>query len=83
MSPERTRPLAWEYAGEFYILHDEKDNSHYKLDPLAFLVWAQCDGHTDVEEMVSVLAADKGSDIVRTTVLNTVDRLQEMGLVKR
>lgn len=80
--PTKSKELEWTKQGELYILLDKETQKTYSLDPIAFLVWIQCDGKTNVEQIVDVFAVDGNRDIVKAAINGILDKLVESGLIK-
>ncbi|MBS3055021.1 MAG: PqqD family protein [Candidatus Aenigmarchaeota archaeon] len=80
--PQKIKDMAWEKSAEAYTLIDKETNKTYSLDPIAFLVWVQCDGKTEVDKIVDVFAVDGNRDIVKAAIGGILDKLSSSGLVK-
>lgn len=80
--PAKVKELDWNKAGDLYLLLDKNTNKRYTLDPIAFLVWVQCDGKTDIEEIVDVFAVDGNRDIIKAAINGILEKLQGSGLIK-
>jgi len=80
--PTKSKELQWTKQGELYILLDRDTQKTYSLDPIAFLVWIQCDGKTDLEQIVDVFAVDGNRDIVKAAINGILGKLVESGLIK-
>jgi len=80
--PAKMKELQWTKQGELYVLLDRDTQKTYSLDPIAFLVWIQCDGKTDIEQIVDVFAVDGNRDIVKAAINGILSKLAESGLVK-
>ncbi|MEM7825475.1 MAG: PqqD family protein [Candidatus Aenigmatarchaeota archaeon] len=80
--PQRVRELIWSKAGDVYLLLDKETNETYTLDPIAFLVWVQCDGKSDIEQIVDVFSVNGNRDIVKAAILGILEKLQKSGLIK-
>jgi hypothetical protein len=78
----KTKDLQWTKQGEAYILLDKETQKTYSLDPITFLVWIQCDGKTDLEQIVDVFAVNGNRDIVKAAINGILDKLSDSGLVK-
>lgn len=83
MIPKKTREFEWMKTGEFYVLYDPKTNENFNLDPIAFIVWLQCDGKTKVDEIVDLLSVESNKDIIQAAVMGIIDRLVQYGLLKK
>jgi len=70
-------------AGEFYVLYDPVTNESFNLDPIAFIVWLQCDGKTHIDEIVELLSVENNKDIIKAAVAGIIDRLAENGIIKK
>jgi len=80
--PQKVKELAWEKQADLYVLIDKENNKTYSLDPIAFLVWVQCDGKTDVNKIVDVFAVNGNRDIVKAAINGILDKLASNGLLK-
>ena len=80
--PAKTKELEWNKSGELYLLLDKDTNKTYSLDPISFLVWVQCDGKTNLEQIVDVFSVDGNRDIIKAAISGILDKLKDSGLVK-
>jgi len=80
--PAKTKELQWNRAGEIYVLVDQGSSKNYTLDPIAFLVWLQCDGKTNIEQIVDVFSVDGNRDIVKAAITGILEKLTGSGLLK-
>lgn len=80
--PTKTKELQWNRTGDNYILIEQNNKKNYTLDPIAFLVWLQCDGKTNVEQIVDVFSVDGNRDIVKAAITGILEKLTENGLLK-
>jgi hypothetical protein len=80
--PARLEDVVWKSVNGYYMIEDLKSKKMYKLDQMSFLIWAQCDGRTGVEEIVDVFYAEGSRELIKTTVTNILDKLEGSGLVK-
>ena len=80
--PARTRELTWEKTGEAYALLDKETNKTFNLDPISFLVWIQCDGKTDLENIVDIFSVNGNRDIIKAAIKGILDKMEGIGLVK-
>jgi Coenzyme PQQ synthesis protein D (PqqD) len=80
------RPLALG-RDEAVVVDDEivvwREHGIHRLNATAALVWARCDGETDLDALVHALAAEFDTPVptVRRDVLTAVDELAARGLV--
>jgi hypothetical protein len=81
--PKKTKEYQWMRAGDFYVLYDPITNESFNLDPIAFIVWLQCDGKTAVDEIVDLLSVENNKDIIKAAVSGIIDRLAENGIIKK
>ncbi len=79
--PTKTKELTWSKVGNTYILVDPDTQKTYNIDTIAFLVWVQCDGMTDIEEITDVFSVDGNRDIVRAAINGILGKLKESGLI--
>lgn len=70
-------------TGDFYVLYDPITNESFNLDPIAFIVWLQCDGKTPIDEIVDLLSVENNKDIIKAAVSGIIDRLAENGIIKK
>jgi len=80
--PAKVKELQWNKAGEMYVLADKDTTKNYSLDPISFLVWIQCDGKTNLEQIVDVFSVDGNRDIVKAAISGILEKLQGNGLIK-
>jgi len=80
--PKKTKEMKWSKLGNVYILIDPDTKKTYNIDPIAFLVWIQCDGKTSLEQMTDVFSVDGNRDIVKAAIKGILDKLSNSGLVK-
>jgi hypothetical protein len=80
--PVKIKDLQWTKSGELYILLDKDTNKSYTIDPIAFLVWIQCDGKTNIEQIVDVFSVDGNRDIVKAAINGILQKLEGNGLIK-
>ena len=81
-NPDKMKEMTWAKSGELYVLVDKDTQKTYSVDPIAFLVWLQCDGKTDVERIVDVFSVDGNRDIVKAAIKGILDKLNSNGLIK-
>jgi hypothetical protein len=81
--PKKTKEYQWMRAGDFYVLYDPITNESFNLDPIAFIVWLQCDGKTPLDEIVDLLSVENNKDIIKAAVSGIIDRLAENGIIKK
>jgi len=80
--PAKTKELQWNRTGDIYVLVDQSSNKNYTLDPIAFLVWLQCDGKTNIEQITDVFSVDGNRDIVKAAITGILEKLTGSGLLK-
>lgn len=80
--PVKVKEMPWSRAGEAYLIVDEEIKKTHSLDPISFLVWIQCDGKTNIDQIVDVFSVNGNRDIVKAAVSGILDKLQNAGLVK-
>jgi hypothetical protein len=80
--PVKVKDLQWSKSGELYLLLDKETNKTYTIDPIAFLVWIQCDGKTNLEQIVDVFSVDGNRDIVKAAINGILQKLESNGLIK-
>jgi len=82
VNPKKTKDMKWSKLGNAYILVDPDTNKTFTIDPIAFLVWIQCDGKTSVEQMTDVFSVDGNRDIVKAAIMGILEKLKDSGLVE-
>ncbi|MEM0243237.1 MAG: PqqD family protein [Candidatus Aenigmatarchaeota archaeon] len=82
MKPRKVKELEWQQVGNIYILIDKKDNKTFTLDAISFLVWMQCDGEKDIEDLVDLFSINGNRDIVKGAVLNILENLKGLNLIE-
>jgi len=80
--PVKTKEMQWNKVGNLYLLMDKEKEKTYSLDPIAFLVWVQCDGKTDLEQIVDVFSVDGNRDIIKAAISGILEKLKSSGLIK-
>jgi len=80
-NPKKTKDMVWSRLGNSYILTDPETNKTYTIDPIAFLVWIQCDGNTSLEQITDVFSVDGNRDIVKAAIKGILEKLEKSGLV--
>jgi hypothetical protein len=80
--PDKVKEMDWTKSGDFYVLVDKETEKTFSIDPIAFLVWLQCDGKTTIDHIVDVFSVDGNRDIVKAAIKGILDKLTENGLLK-
>ena len=80
--PKKRKEMKWSKMGNVYILVDPDTQKTYNIDPIAFLVWIQCDGKTSLEQMTDIFSVNGNRDIVKAAIKGILDRLNKSGLVE-
>jgi hypothetical protein len=80
--PKKTKEMPWSRIGEVYLLVDEEVKKTHSLDPISFLVWIQCDGKTDIEQIVDVFSVNGNRDIIKAAITGILDKLTKIGLIE-
>ena len=80
--PDKVKEMNWSKSGEIYVLADNETEKTFSIDPIAFLVWLQCDGKTPVDHIVDVFSVDGNRDIVKAAIKGILEKLTESGLLK-
>lgn len=80
--PKKTREMDWSKLGNVYVLVDPTTKKTYTIDPIAFLVWIQCDGKTSLEQITDVFSVDGNRDIVRAAIEGILEKLEKAGLIE-
>jgi len=73
--PVKTKEMQWNKVGNLYLLIDKDKDKSYSLDPIAFLVWVQCDGKTGLEQIVDVFSVDGNRDIIKAAISGILEKL--------
>lgn len=74
--------LPWKKIGQRYVISDPVTKKSYLLDSVSWLIWIQCDGQANFEQIVDVFSVNGNRDIVRSAILGILERLTNSGLVK-
>jgi hypothetical protein len=80
--PAKIKELTWTKQGDIYVLLDQETKKTFSIDPIAFLVWIQCDGKTDLDRIVDVFSVNGNRDIVKAAITGILDKLNTNGLIK-
>jgi len=80
--PKKTKEMEWSKLGNVYILVDPETKKTHNIDPIAFLVWIQCDGKTSLEQITDIFSVNGNRDIVKAAIKGILDKLDESGLIK-
>lgn len=80
--PIKTKEMSWSKLGNVYTLVDPDTKKTHNVDPIAFLVWLQCDGKTSVEQMTDVFSVNGNRDIVKAAIRGILEKLKNDGLIK-
>jgi len=80
--PKKTKEMEWSKLGNVYILVDPETKKTHNIDPIAFLVWIQCDGKTSLEQITDVFSVNGNRDIVKAAIKGILDNLDKSGLIK-
>ena len=81
-NPDKVKEMTWTKSGDLYVLVDKETQKTFSIDPIAFLVWLQCDGKTDIEKIVDTFSVDGNRDIVKAAIKGILEKLTENGLLK-
>jgi hypothetical protein len=81
-NPRKTKEMTWSKLGNVYVLVDPVTKKTYTIDPIAFLVWIQCDGKTSVEQITDVFSVNGNRDIVRAAIEGILEKLKKAGLIE-
>ncbi len=73
------KELKWSKIGDVYLLTNE--GKTYTIDAVSFLVWIQCDGKTDVEQIVDVFSVNGNRDIVKAAIIGILEKLAKKELI--
>ena len=80
--PKKTKEMTWTRVGGSYVLLDPDTKKNVTIDPIAFMVWVQCDGKTDLDTMTDVFSVNGNRDIVQAALRGILDKLEQSGLIK-
>ena len=80
--PKKIKEMTWSKMGDAYVLVDPETKKTYTIDPIAFLVWLQCDGKTSVEQMTDVFSVNGNRDIVKAAIRGILEKLKNSGLIE-
>ena len=80
--PKKTKEMTWTRVGESYVLIDPDTKKSVTIDPIAFMVWVQCDGKTPLDSMTDVFSVDGNRDIVQAALKGILEKLKDSGLVE-
>lgn len=80
--PKKIKEMSWSKLGDAYALVDPETKKTYTIDPIAFLVWLQCDGKTSVEQMTDVFSVNGNRDIVKAAIRGILEKLKNSGLIE-
>jgi hypothetical protein len=80
--PKKTKEMSWSKLGNAYVLVDPENKKSHTIDPIAFLVWLQCDGKTSVEDMTDVFSVNGNRDIVKAAIKGILEKLKKSDLIK-
>ena len=81
-TPKKIKELAWSKLGDKYVLVDHDTKKNFNIDDTSFLIWIQCDGKTEVDDMVEIFSVNGNKDIVKAAILGIIDKLKDYGLVE-
>lgn len=81
-NPKRKKEMEWSKLGNVYVLVDSETKKTYQIDPISFLVWIQCDGETNIEQITDVFSVNGNRDIVKAAIIGILDKLEESGLIE-
>ena len=79
--PKKTKEMTWTRVGESYVLLDPDTKKNVTIDPIAFMVWVQCDGKTKLESMTDVFSVDGNRDIVQAAIKGILSKLKQSNLI--
>ena len=74
--------MTWTRLGEAYILLDPETKKNITIDPIAFMIWVQCDGKTELEQIVDVFSVNGNRDIIKAAINGILENLEDSGLIK-
>ena len=74
--------MEWSKLGNVYVLVDSETKKTYQIDPISFLVWIQCDGETNIEQITDIFSVNGNRDIVKAAIIGILDKLEQSGLIE-
>ena len=80
--PKKTKEMTWTRLGNSYVLVDPDTKENITIDPIAFMVWVQCDGETTIENLTDVFSVDGNRDVVQAALKGILDKLEKTGLIE-
>jgi len=80
--PVKIKELEWRKAGNLYLLLDKDKNKTHSIDPISFMVWIQCDGKTELEQIVDVFSVNGNRDIIKAAITGILEKLEKQELIK-
>jgi hypothetical protein len=72
----------WRKVGKNYVVVDPRTKKGVVLDLISWMVWIQCDGTVNVEQIVDVFSVNGNRDIVRSAITGILKNLTKSGLVQ-
>lgn len=81
-NPDKVKEMTWTKSGDLYVLLDKDTQKTFSVDPIAFLIWLQCDGKTNLERIVDIFSVDGNRDIVKAAIKGILEKLTDNGLLK-
>lgn len=80
--PIKLENVEWKKAGNLYLLQDKEKNKTHSIDPISFMVWIQCDGKTEVEQIVDVFSVNGNRDIIKAAITGVLEKLEGQKLIR-
>lgn len=80
--PVKTKDIQWEKLGNNYLVVDPSTMKTHNLDPVSFMIWVQCDGNIEIEQLVDVFSVNGNRDVVKLAIKGILERLADSGLIK-
>jgi hypothetical protein len=77
----RAEGLLVEPVADETVVYDEKSKEAHCLSPLTAVVFANCDGHTTIEQLASLSAERLGEPVEVASVLDALAQLEERELM--
>jgi len=74
--------MEWSKLGNVYVLVDSETKKTYQIDPISFLVWIQCDGETNIEQITDIFSVNGNRDIVKAAIIGILGKLEKSGLIE-
>jgi hypothetical protein len=71
----------WRRTEKGYLIIDPRSKKGVLLDTVSWMVWIQCDGKVDVEQIVDIFSVDGNRDIIKVAINNILEKLAKSDLI--